>query len=60
VAVTVSIGVACYPDHGSSIESIKEKADKAMYESKSAGKNRVTLFSFANGADAVVTLEARS
>jgi diguanylate cyclase (GGDEF)-like protein len=45
VTVTASIGVACYPEHGSSIEAIKEKADKAMYASKSAGKNRVTLFS---------------
>lgn len=45
ITVTASIGVACYPEHGSSIEAIKEKADKAMYASKSDGKNRVTLFS---------------
>lgn len=44
IPVTASIGVACYPDHGGSMEAIKEKADKAMYASKSAGKNRVTLY----------------
>ena len=45
VTATVSIGVACYPDHGSDLESVLEKADQAMYASKSAGKNRVTMFS---------------
>lgn len=45
VPVTASIGVACHPDHGNSIEAIKEKADKAMYASKAAGKNRVTVYS---------------
>lgn len=43
VSVTVSIGVACYPNHGVDFESILEKADQAMYASKSAGKNRVTV-----------------
>jgi diguanylate cyclase (GGDEF)-like protein len=44
ISVSVSIGVACHPEHGSTIEVIKEKADKAMYASKSAGKNRVTVY----------------
>lgn len=44
VHVTASIGVACRPDHGNSLETIKEKADKAMYASKAAGKNRVTVY----------------
>ncbi|HSB49314.1 MAG TPA: GGDEF domain-containing protein [Burkholderiales bacterium] len=44
VSVTVSIGVACYPNHGVDFESVLEKADQAMYASKSAGKNRVTVF----------------
>jgi len=50
IPITVSIGVACYPEHGGSIESIKEKADKAMYASKSAGKNRVTVYGSARDA----------
>lgn len=45
VAATVSIGVACYPNHGSDLESVLEKADQAMYASKAGGKNRITMFS---------------
>ena len=43
VSATVSIGVACYPNHGVDFESVLEKADQAMYASKSAGKNCVTV-----------------
>jgi len=45
VPATVSIGIACYPNHGSDFESVLEKADQAMYASKTGGKNRITLFS---------------
>jgi diguanylate cyclase (GGDEF)-like protein len=43
--VTVSVGIACYPENGMDFETILEKSDQAMYASKSAGKNRITLFS---------------
>ena len=45
VAPTVSIGIAGYPEHGTDLESIMNKADQAMYASKAGGKNRVTLAS---------------
>jgi diguanylate cyclase (GGDEF)-like protein len=45
VAATVSIGIAGYPEHGTDLESIMDKADQAMYASKAGGKNRVTLSS---------------
>jgi diguanylate cyclase (GGDEF)-like protein len=45
VAATVSIGVAGYPQHGTDLETIIDKADQAMYASKSNGKNRTTVFS---------------
>lgn len=45
VAATISIGIAAYPEHGSNLESIMDRADRAMYASKSNGKNRTTLFS---------------
>jgi len=45
VTATVSIGVACYPDHGPDFESVLGKADRAMYASKSGGKNRTTASS---------------
>jgi diguanylate cyclase (GGDEF)-like protein len=40
---TVSMGVAVYPEHAESGESLLSMADRAMYESKRLGKNRVTL-----------------
>jgi diguanylate cyclase (GGDEF)-like protein len=45
IPTTVSIGIACYPDHGPSLEAVLDKADQALYASKSEGKNRATLFS---------------
>ncbi len=45
IHATVSIGIAGYPNHGADFESILEKADRAMYASKSGGKNRTTMFS---------------
>jgi len=45
VRTTVSIGIACYPDHGGNLDIIMEKADLAMYTSKTSGKNRITVYS---------------
>jgi predicted signal transduction protein with EAL and GGDEF domain len=42
--VTISIGLAALPDHGSDIESLINLADRAMYEAKEAGRNRVMLW----------------
>ncbi|HLB26770.1 MAG TPA: PAS domain S-box protein, partial [Dehalococcoidia bacterium] len=39
--VTISLGVACYPDTASSAEELVYGSDAAMYWAKSAGKNRV-------------------
>ena len=44
VCTTVSIGIACYPDHGSNLEIIMDKADLAMYTSKTGGKNCTTVY----------------
>lgn len=41
--VTVSMGVACYPEHGTTIAALIERADEALYASKEAGRNRVTM-----------------
>ena len=41
--VTVSMGVAVFPQHGSSGEEILKKADKAMYRAKHRGRNCVEL-----------------
>jgi len=43
VLTTVSIGIGSYPDDAGSLEMIMEKADKAMYQAKQRGRNRVAL-----------------
>jgi diguanylate cyclase (GGDEF)-like protein len=42
--VTVSLGIAIYPEHGHGFEEVVQAADKALYESKRAGRNRSTLY----------------
>jgi diguanylate cyclase (GGDEF)-like protein len=41
--ITASMGVAIFPDHGRTAKTLVEAADKALYRSKSAGRDRVTL-----------------
>jgi diguanylate cyclase (GGDEF)-like protein len=40
--ITASLGIATYPAHGRTREAILDAADKAMYRSKSSGRNKVT------------------
>ncbi len=44
VPISVSIGVAAYPRHGDQLETVARNADKALYLSKSEGRNRVTIY----------------
>lgn len=41
--VTISAGVAVYPSHGDDSFSLLRAADKALYESKRAGRDRISL-----------------
>lgn len=41
--VTISIGVAAFPGDGEHLEELIDTADRAMYASKEAGRNRVML-----------------
>jgi diguanylate cyclase (GGDEF)-like protein len=41
--VTVSVGVAAFPDHGVSGDALVAAADKALYVAKRRGKNRVEV-----------------
>jgi len=42
--VTVSIGIAIYPLHAKSADNLIEKADRALYQAKKSGKNKVCIF----------------
>ena len=41
VRLTVSLGVACYPEHATSTAELLRAADTAMYEAKRRGRDRV-------------------
>ena len=41
--VTISLGVASYPAHGTHRDELLTQADAALYASKRAGKNRTTV-----------------
>ena len=44
VSITVSCGIACFPEHGRNLTQIMKMADKALYTSKGYGKNRCTVY----------------
>ncbi len=39
--LTISIGIASYPDHASTAESLINQADEALYQAKRSGRNNV-------------------
>ena len=41
--VTVSLGVATFPEHGATIDALVSAADRAVYVSKEAGRDRVSV-----------------
>jgi diguanylate cyclase (GGDEF)-like protein len=42
--ITVSAGIAVYPEHGHTVDELLVASDKALYESKRTGRNRTTLY----------------
>jgi diguanylate cyclase (GGDEF)-like protein/PAS domain S-box-containing protein len=47
--ITLSIGVACFPDHGQTSEELLKAADLCLYESKSAGRDKVSVATRGSG-----------
>lgn len=41
---SISIGIALYPEHGTSYVELFKRADRALYESKSKGKNQYSIY----------------
>ena len=42
--LTISIGIACYPEHAINEETLIEAADRGAYKAKALGKNRTCLY----------------
>jgi diguanylate cyclase (GGDEF)-like protein len=42
--VSASIGIALFPEHGSTASDLVQHADLAMYQAKALGKNRISIF----------------
>ena len=49
-AVTISMGVALYPDHGTNSSDVMRAADQALYHAKREGRDRISIWT----AEAVV------
>jgi diguanylate cyclase (GGDEF)-like protein/PAS domain S-box-containing protein len=41
---TMSIGIACFPDHGEDGEQVLNRADEALYQAKATGRNCVVVY----------------
>jgi len=44
LAITISMGIACYPINGETREAILRAADRAMYGAKEAGRDHILSF----------------
>jgi diguanylate cyclase (GGDEF)-like protein len=44
VSISVSIGIALFPVHGSFGETLLQNADRALYQAKQKGKNHVVVY----------------
>ncbi len=44
IITSVSIGLACYPEHGRTIDAVMARADRAMYGAKRDGRDGVVQF----------------
>lgn len=52
LSMSASIGVALFPDDGTTFEELAKNADTAMYVAKQAGRNRFQFFTKAHGVRA--------
>ena len=50
--MTISAGIAFYPEHANDLHSLQKQADMALYQSKYNGRARVTVYVPGDRADA--------
>ena len=41
--ISASIGISVFPDHGNDSETLLRSADRAMYDAKTLGRNRLNI-----------------
>lgn len=51
-SITLSVGIACYPEHGQVMPRLVDAADQALYRAKRAGRNRVVCVESAEAPEA--------
>ena len=56
LSVTASFGLACFPGDATEKSTLIQLADEALYRSKEAGRNRVTMADPGSGLNRAVTL----
>jgi diguanylate cyclase (GGDEF)-like protein len=44
IHTTISIGISCFPYHGTAVQQLVDAADQAMYAAKNRGRNRVEIY----------------
>ncbi len=52
VQLTISLGVAGFPEDARDMKSLVQRADRALYQAKSAGRNRLVAYASTPGRDA--------
>lgn len=50
VRISISVGIALYPQHGTTSEALSEHADHAMYQVKNSSKNGAMVYEGASAA----------
>ena len=51
--ITISLGVACFPKHGQTLQELIQAADAALYRAKASGRDRVIAASQPTAVQAV-------
>lgn len=60
IAISASVGITFYPEHGEDFDTLLKNADAAMYAAKSAGKNSYRVFDEVMNVDALDKLKLKA